>query len=80
MGRLYALDYATGAAAIDYNGSGGLTTSDRSLSIGEGIPSGMVMIIAADGQLSGIVAAGGDLLTPPTKASSNIKALYWRIR
>jgi len=80
MGRLYALDYANGGAAIDFNGSGDLTTSDRSLSIGGGIPSGMVMIIGEDGEVSAIVAAGGNLLTPPTKASSNIKPLYWRIR
>jgi len=77
MGRLYAVDYANGGAVIDFTGSGTLT---RGLDLGEGIPSGVVLIISSNGDVTAKVAEGGKLVSPPTAPGGMINPLYWRIR
>lgn len=57
-GFAYALDYCNGQAAIDYDGDGDIDINDRSMSLGESIPSGLT-IIFRDGLTAGFISAGG---------------------
>ena len=54
VGRLYALNILNGAAALDFDKSGTLTTGDRFVSVGGGIPSELVTVIR-EGGVSGLV-------------------------
>ncbi len=80
--RFYATNYLTAEAAYNYdltNDSGGvvLGTTDRSMTIGAGIPSGMVTVISPNG-ISAIVATGGALIIPPINATGGSIPTYWR--
>jgi type IV pilus assembly protein PilY1 len=76
--RLYALDYTTAAAVIDFDDSGGdLQKSDRSKVIGTAIPSGVVIAIIQGHGISYIGVGGGifasDVINPKA-----IIGIYWR--
>lgn len=97
-GKLYALDYKTGEAAInlylandsnygslkDVNARSTaidgkvLTRVDRSVDLGAGIPSGLVLMVNEEGKQEGIVSTGGDMKPVETKKGSLIKQLLWR--
>jgi type IV pilus assembly protein PilY1 len=75
--RVYALDYKTGAAAIDFSEDGNLTTADRSLVVGTSIPSAPVITVMQDGVKIFVGVQGGvKSLTP--KASTDVHMYYWR--
>ncbi|MCG6916233.1 MAG: hypothetical protein LJE89_01675 [Deltaproteobacteria bacterium] len=75
--RVYALNYKTGAAAIDFTEDGSLTTSDRSLIVGTSIPSAPVITVMQDGVKIFVGVQGGVKSLVP-KASKDIKMYYWR--
>jgi len=81
--RLYALGYLNTAPVYNYNlanDSGGVPvydTTDRSRTLGTGIPSGMVTVISPGG-ITAIVGVGGSLVTPPVKSSGTSVPTYWR--
>jgi len=82
VARIYALEYQTGNAAFNLdltNDVGGtvIRKGDRSMSIGKGIPSGVVIIFVR-GQGVGYIGVGGGVspLSPETKEREQT---YWRI-
>jgi type IV pilus assembly protein PilY1 len=84
IARLYAVDYKTGKAALNYNlqndslGGVVLNISDRSKTIGSGIPSGIVMLISPGGDLKALIGVGGVIAGENPKKGGSIRPLYWR--
>ena len=60
--RLYAVNYLTGVSVIDWNEDTDLDKSDRSLHMGQGIPTEVVITITATGAVRGYVGAGGGII------------------
>lgn len=87
---LYALKYLTAGAAANYNtsnddpgGSGDvIDTSDRSKSIGRGIPSSLAIRISGSGlsgsRASAIIGVGGALVTETLEGTVLSIPTYWR--
>ncbi|MHC1698472.1 MAG: pilus assembly protein [Geobacteraceae bacterium] len=92
--RLYAVDYLTGEAVLDYDTANDSTTinnkranyvpgqvlvrSDRSVTLGSGIPSGIVLIINPNGGLKALIGVGGVIPGQNPKKGGSIIPLYWR--
>lgn len=87
-GKLYALNYLTGEAVLDFDGDG---TNDRSTLMGGGIPSKPVMVIPDDGEPKLLVSVGstnpdpgseetgaGVVLFDPRLPNRNFFYLWWR--
>jgi type IV pilus assembly protein PilY1 len=83
-GRLYALKYKTANAAFNLDGSldGAVSGSDRSVTIGTGIPSG-VIITFIEGKAVGYVGVGGPggprVPKPKLASDKSVIPVYWRI-
>jgi type IV pilus assembly protein PilY1 len=84
-GRLYALKYKSGNAAFNLDGlgtDGTLTRSDRSTTIGTGIPSG-VIITFIEGKTVAYVGVGGPggprVPKPKLLSDKSIIPVTWRI-
>jgi type IV pilus assembly protein PilY1 len=79
--RLYALKYKTGNAVFNLDGLGtmdNLTRSDRSMTIGATIPSG-VIITFIRGISVGYVGIGGGVYKPKLFSDRSIIPVTWRI-
>jgi type IV pilus assembly protein PilY1 len=78
--RLYALNYKTGNAVFNLDGSldGTMTRSDRSMVIGSAIPSG-VIITFISGKSMGYVGVGGGVYKPTLLNYKTIIPVSWRI-
>ena len=62
-GRVYALNYLTAEAVLDMDMSGGdLTKGDRSLKIGHGIPTEVVIVITPEGDIWPLIGVGGGVV------------------
>jgi len=84
-GRLYALRYKSGNAAFNLDGLGtdsALTRSDRSMAIGTGIPSG-VIVTFIEGKTVAYVGVGGPggprVPKPKLLSDKSIVPVTWRI-
>ncbi|MGH7273504.1 MAG: hypothetical protein ACREIQ_03460 [Nitrospiria bacterium] len=55
-----------------------LLRSDRVMTLGSGIPSGVVMIITGGGDVTALVGCGGSLCNPPPLRQGNTFRVYWR--
>jgi type IV pilus assembly protein PilY1 len=76
--RLYALDYRTAAAELNFDTSSDeLTKSDRSQIIGTAIPSGMV-IAMIQGMGASYIGVGGGIFTSDLVNAAAITRIYWR--
>jgi type IV pilus assembly protein PilY1 len=81
--RLYALGYQTGNAVFNFdleNDTGGnpvIRQEDRSMSIGVGIPSGVVITFVKDKAIGYIGIGGGIGRVDPHAKRSDPK--YWRV-
>jgi hypothetical protein len=85
VGRLYALNYKTGAAVHDFSGTPeqdgdnhtvALGKQDRSLSVGTAIPSAPVIAILGGGARLFIGVEGG-IVSLPTVATQEMYRYYW---
>lgn len=82
--RVYALQYKTGGAAFNFDlendlqGCSIIYKSDRSIVIGAGIPS-QVVIAIVKGNVVGYIGVGGGVFSPEISSKKNIIPLYWRI-
>ncbi len=83
VGRVYVVQYQTGEAVFNFdlsNDTGGqkiLRKEDRSLNIGYGIPSGVVVTFVG-GKAVGYIGVGGGV-APITPEAKQIEQSYWRI-
>ncbi len=75
--RLYAIDYLTGGAAMDFTEDGQKTTEDRSIVIGTAIPSAPVIVVTR-GEPRVLVGVEGGLQTLDTGAKTTLQFYYWR--
>jgi type IV pilus assembly protein PilY1 len=81
--RLYALDYMTGGATLNLDSSNDsgdvvvLERADRSLIIGDAIPSALVMAIIR-GEFHAYVGIGGGIFRPNIPQRHTITRIYWR--
>ena len=77
LGRLYGLNLLTAAAMVDFNQSGGdPTDADRSLDLGGGIPSELVVVIR-EGGVTGLVGVSGGTATPPLDSELPRFTTFW---
>lgn len=91
--RVYALNYKTGEAVLNYDTkndatanpnqrakteNGILLRSDRVKTIGSGIPSGPGVIVTPDGGSKLMIGVGGALVTGETTPGGGVIPLYWR--
>jgi type IV pilus assembly protein PilY1 len=85
VGRLYAVNYQTGASVLDLSSetetdNGGQTVvlgkKDRSISVGTAIPSAPVIAILADGAQIFIGVEGG-IVSLPAIATQDMHSYYW---
>ena len=102
ISRLYAVDYLTGEAVLNFNnlannGSANndseLTTNnnravndsgdvlrkeDRSVNLGVGIPSGIVVLLPPTGKAKLLIGCGGGLCTENPVLGGTVYPIYWR--
>lgn len=94
VARIYAVDYKTGEAVINYDTSNDSSTidnkratsvqgqvllrSDRVKTIGSGIPSGIVILIGAGGEQRALIGVGGHIANEAPKKGGSVIPLYWR--
>jgi type IV pilus assembly protein PilY1 len=77
-GDVYILQYQTGNAMIDLNQDGQITVTDRSMSIGAGIPSGIIITVI-NGIVTGYGGVAGGVFSPALTINNSIVPLDWRI-
>jgi type IV pilus assembly protein PilY1 len=77
-GNIYVLQYQTGNAMFDLNTNGTITVSDRSETVGAGIPSGIVITVI-NGMVTGYGGVAGGVFSPQLTINNSIVPLDWRI-
>lgn len=79
-GRLYALKYSTGDAVFNFDGSldNVISKSDRSIEIGSGIPSGVIVTFVG-GTAVAYAGVGGGVCSPELASSKSLVPMTWRI-
>jgi type IV pilus assembly protein PilY1 len=81
---VYAVNYATGEAAFNFdltNDSGGTVVkakSDRSLTIGTAIPSGVVITVIG-GKVTAYVGVGGGVYMPTLSSTKSMFPVNWKL-
>jgi type IV pilus assembly protein PilY1 len=75
-GFVWSLNYKNGGAFFDYNKDGTTTLSDRSKSLGSGIPSGVVVTITSSG-MAGLVGIGGGIEGVDLNIGASANQIYW---
>lgn len=102
LSRLYAVDYLTGEAALNFDNANNnpsghndnslvatdtraddgkghvLRRSDRSIELGTGIPSGIVVLMPPSGDATLLIGCGGGLCTEDPAPGGTIYPIYWR--
>ena len=94
VSRLYAVNYMTGEAALNFNGGNDsestannnralsddgkvLRRDDRSVTLGVGIPSGIVVIMPPSGDAELLIGSGGGLARKDPPLGGTILPIYW---
>jgi type IV pilus assembly protein PilY1 len=94
VARQYAVNYKTGEAILNYftgndtgtalndraksPGGGYLGRKDRAKTTGDGIPSGVVILITAGGQTKMLTGVGGAIASDNPPKGGSLIPLYWR--
>ena len=95
ISRLYAVDYLTGEAVLNFATSNDATSTsdntralsddgkvlrrgDRSIALGLGIPSGIVVVMPPSGDAKLLIGCGGGLCTEDPVTGGTIYPIYWR--
>lgn len=78
QGNLYILQYQTGKAVFDLDNNSAITVNDRSLNIGSGIPSGIIIAII-NGTVQGYGGVAGGVFSPQLTITNSVQPLDWRI-
>ena len=93
--RLYALNYLTGEAALNFQSNNDgttvsneralnkdgkvLLTADRVVTLGSGIPSGLTMIIREDGEAGLLMSCGGGVCEEDPEFTIRPQVINWRM-
>jgi type IV pilus assembly protein PilY1 len=92
ISRIYAIDYKTGEAVLDLDktnnsdegsnpnadkGDYVLDRDDRSRTLGQGIPSGIVVIMPPSGEAELLIGCGGGLCAEDPTLGGTIFPIYW---
>ena len=83
-GRVYVLKYKTGNAVFnldlnnDLEGSTVIKREDRSMTIGSGIPSGVIITVIGD-TVTGYVGVAGGVYSPTLLSTRSIVPINWKI-
>lgn len=64
--------------AVSQGGDGRLLRSDRSVALGAGIASGVVVTVSPGGDVKGLVGSGGNIVPLQLNKGGSIIPLYWR--
>jgi type IV pilus assembly protein PilY1 len=91
---MYALNYKNGNSVINYDITNDSTStvnknalnskgevllkSDRKQTLGTGIPSGLVVVVSADGTVKGLTSTGGNIINVETVKGGTVIPMYWR--
>jgi type IV pilus assembly protein PilY1 len=102
LSRLYAVDYLTGEAVLNYNNLDNngvanndsestagnergedafgnvLRRADRSVELGIGIPSGIVVLLSPVGDPKLLIGCGGGLCSEDPAPGGAVYPIYWR--
>ena len=102
ISRLYAVDYLTGEAVLNFNnpvnnGAGNndvesttnnsraeddsgnvLRKEDRSIDLGVGIPSGVVVLLPPSGEVKLLIGSGGGIRSVDPVLGGTVYPIYWR--
>ncbi|MDH3468756.1 MAG: PilC/PilY family type IV pilus protein, partial [Gammaproteobacteria bacterium] len=77
LGRLYGLNLLKATAMVDFDESGGdPTDADRSIDLGGGIPSELVVVIR-EGGVTGLVGVSGGTAAPPLDSELPRFTTFW---
>lgn len=93
--RLYALNYKTGEAALNFQKNNDTTTvsneralnkdgkvlltEDRVVNLGTGIPSGLTIIIPESGELAVVATSGGGVIPTDAEYTVRPQVINWRM-
>jgi hypothetical protein len=77
-GSVYILQYQTGNAVFDLDSSSALDVNDRSMGVGAGIPSGIIIAII-NGQVTAYGGVAGGVFSPELTITKSITPIDWRI-
>ena len=84
IARLYILDFKAATAVFnldasnDLEGSTVITRSDRSMTIGAGIPSGVIFAVTK-GAVTAYGGVGGGIFSPPLPVTKSLVPVNWRV-
>ncbi|MBW4054432.1 MAG: hypothetical protein HIU83_03320 [Proteobacteria bacterium] len=94
VATLYALNYRNGNSVINYDTTNDSTTtvnknstnsagkvllrSDRKQALGTGIPSGVVVVVAADGTVKALTSTGSNIINVDPLKGGTVIPMYWR--
>jgi len=76
-GRIYIVNYLTGNAIFNLDGTTGIEKGDRSMDIGAGIPSGVIISIFG-GHAIAYLGVGGGVYSPELTTSKTLVPINWR--
>jgi len=84
-GTLYAMNYATGEAAFNFDdptnlgvGAPPSTRSDRRMTIGSAIPSGVVITVIG-GKVTAYIGVGGGVVRPTLSSTRSLFPVTWKL-
>ena len=77
-GNVYILQYQTGMAMFDLNNDTMIGVNDRSISVGSGFPSGIIMAVI-NGTVTGYGGVAGGVFSPQLTITNSIWPIDWRI-
>jgi type IV pilus assembly protein PilY1 len=82
---LYAMNYATGQAVLNFDdptdlgiGAPPSTKSDRSTTIGTAIPSGVVVTVIG-GRVTAYIGVGGGVYKPTLSSAKSLFPMTWKL-
>jgi len=78
QGNAYILQYQTGNAMFTLSNDTTLSANDRSVAVGAGIPSGIVIAVI-NGTVTGYGGVAGGVFSPKLNMNNSIVPLDWRI-
>ncbi len=77
-GNVYVMQYQTGNAMFDLDNNSTISVTDRSMNVGAGIPSGIIIAVI-NGTVTGYGGVAGGVFSPQLTMTNAIWPLDWRL-